>query len=156
MAGGYVTVFVSDLLFDFSDFLREKFDRRAALGTDHVVMTAAVVLVLVTRDAVVKSDFTGEAATCQELQRPIDGGETDTRISFLDQPMQFVDREMLTSFKEGPQDCAALFGLLEADTFEMLQENSFGFADVLPRDRWLIVDSFLQHFGRRGNQDNAR
>jgi hypothetical protein len=27
----------------------------------------------------------------------------------------------------------------------MLQENSFGFADVLLRDGRLIVDSFLQH-----------
>jgi hypothetical protein len=31
----------------------------------------------------------------------------------------------------------------------MLQENSFGFADILPRDGRLIVDSFLQHVGRR-------
>jgi hypothetical protein len=29
----------------------------------------------------------------------------------------------------------------------MLKENSFGFADVLPRDGRLIVDSLLQHIG---------
>jgi hypothetical protein len=33
----------------------------------------------------------------------------------------------------------------------MLQENSFGLADVLPRDGRLIVDSLLQHVGRRGH-----
>jgi hypothetical protein len=33
----------------------------------------------------------------------------------------------------------------------MLQENSFGLADALRRDGRLIVDSFLQHVGRRGH-----
>jgi hypothetical protein len=65
--------------------------------------------------------------------------------------MQFVDRKMLTSLKEGPQNRAALFGLLQADAFEMLKKNSFGLADVLPRDGRLIVDSILQHVGRRGH-----
>ena len=151
MAGGNVTVLTSDLPLDFSDFLREKFDRGAALCAYHVVMTAAVVLVLVTRDAVVKGDFAGQATTRQKLQRPVDGGETDARIGFLDQSVQFVGREMFTSFEEGPQNRAALFGLFESDAFEMLQENSFGLADALRRDGRLIVDSFLQHVGRRGH-----
>src|SRR6266851_8498572 len=86
VAGGDVTVFVSDLPLDRSDLLREKFDRSAALGTHHVVMTAAVVLVLVTRDAVVKGDFAGQSATSQKLQRPVDSGETNARIGFLDLP----------------------------------------------------------------------
>jgi hypothetical protein len=33
----------------------------------------------------------------------------------------------------------------------MAKENSFGFADALRRDGRLIVDSFLQHVGRRGH-----
>jgi len=151
VAGGDVAVFVSDLPFDRSDLLREKFDRSAALGAHHVVMTAAVVLVLVTRDAVVKSNFAGQSATCQKLQRPVDGGETDARIGFLDQSMQFVDREMFASLDERPQNCVTLFGLLQADAAEMLQENSFSLADILPRDGRLIVNPFLQHVGRRGN-----
>ncbi len=134
---------------DRSDLLREKFDRSAALGTYHVVMTAAVVLMLVTRDAVVKGNFAGQSATSQKLQRPVDSGESYARIGFFDQPMQFVDREMFASFKERPQNCVALFGLLQAHATEMLQENSFRLADVLPRDGRLIVDSFLQHVGRR-------
>jgi len=116
-----------------------------------VVMTAAIVLVFVTRDAVVKGDFAGQAATRQKLQRAVNGGETDARIGFLDQPVQFVDRKMLASFQEGPQNSVALSGLFEPDALEMLQENSFGRADVLPRDGRLIVDSFLQHVGRRGH-----
>ena len=84
VAGGDVTMFVSDLPLDHSDFLREEFDRGAALGTYHVVMTAAVVLVFITRDAVVKCNFTGQAATGQKLQRPVDGRETDARVGFLD------------------------------------------------------------------------
>lgn len=151
VAGGDVTVFVSDLPLDRSDLLREKFNRSAALRTHHVVMTAAVVLMLVTRDAVVKSDLAGQSATCQKLQRPVDGGETDARVGFLDQPMQFVNRKMFTSFEERPQNCVALFGLLQPDAAEMLQKNSFRFADVLPRDGRLIVDSFLEHVGRRGH-----
>ncbi len=151
VAGGKVTVLASNLLLDFSNFLGEKFDRSTALGTHHVVMTAAVVLVFITRDAVVKGDFAGQTAIRQQFQRPIDGGEADARIGFLDQPMQFVGRKMFASFQEGPQNCVALFGLLQADALEMLQENSLGFADVLPRDGRLIVDSFLQHVGRRGN-----
>ena len=112
-------------------------------------MTAAVVLVFVTRDAIVKGDFAGQSATSQKLQRPIDGGEADARVGFFDQAVQFVDREVFTSFKERPQNRVALFGLLQADATEMLKENSFGFADILPRDGRLIVDSFLQHVGRR-------
>ncbi len=45
VAGGNIAVLASDLLLQLSDLLREKFDGSAALGTNHVVMTAAVVLV---------------------------------------------------------------------------------------------------------------
>jgi hypothetical protein len=65
--------------------------------------------------------------------------------------VQFVDGEMLTGFKEGPQDGAALSGMFEADALEMAEENFLGFADVLARDGRLIVDSVLQHVGRRGH-----
>jgi hypothetical protein len=67
VAGGNVAVLAADILLDFSDFLREKLDRGAALRTNHVVMTAPVVLVFVTRNAVVKGDFAGQAATRQQL-----------------------------------------------------------------------------------------
>ena len=97
-----------------------------------------------------KSDFAGQPASRQQLQRPVDSGHADARVVFLDQPVQFVDRKMFPGFEEGSQDGVALFGLLQTDALEMLQEDSFRFADVLLRDVRLIVDSFLQHVGRRG------
>jgi hypothetical protein len=151
VAGGYVMMLASDLLLDFSDFLREKFDRSSALGAHHVVMTAAVVLVLITGDAVVEGDFAGESATGEEFQRAVDSGETDARIGFLDQTVQFVGGEMFAGFEESSQNRVALLGLFQADAFEMLPKNSLGFADALRRDGRLIVDSFLQHGGRRGH-----
>ena len=114
-------------------------------------MTAAVVLVFVAGDAVMKGDFAGQAATRQKFQRAVDGGEADARVGLPDQLVQFFGREMFASFQEGAQDGVALFGLLQADATKMLQENSSGFADVLARDGRPIVDSFLQHVGRRGN-----
>jgi hypothetical protein len=142
-------VLASDLLLDFSDFLGEKFDRCAALGADHMVMTAAIVLVLITRNAVVESDFAGQPATGEEFQRAVDGGEADAGIGFLDQAVQFVGGEMFAGFEESSQNGVALFGLFQADAFEMLAKNSFRFADAFRRDSRLIVDSFLQHDGRR-------
>jgi hypothetical protein len=150
VAGGYVMVLASDFLLDLSDFLQEKLYRSAALGADHVVVTTPVVLVLITRDAVVKSDFARQAASSKHFQRPVNGAETDARVGSFDQAMQFVDREMFPGFKEGPQNRIALFRLLQSHAAQMLQQNSFGFADVLRRDGRLIVDSFLQHFGRLG------
>lgn len=145
-------VLVSNLLLDFSDFFREKFHRSAALGAHHVVMTAAVVLMLIARDAVVKGDFAGQATTREKLQRAVHGGETDAGVGLFDQAVQFVGGKMFASFEERPQNGAALFGLFEANAFEMLQENSFGLADVLRRDGRVIVDSFLQHGVRRRNR----
>jgi hypothetical protein len=58
---------------------------------------------------------------------------------------------MFASFEDRPQNRVALFGLLQPHATEMLQENSFRLADVLPRDGRLIVNPFLQHVGRRGN-----
>ena len=149
VTGGNVAVLAADFLLDLSNLLREKFDRGAALGTNHVVMTAAIVLVFVARYAVMKSHFAGQSTTRQQLQRPIDSSEADARIGFFDQPMQFVDGEMFARFQESPKNRAALSSLLQADALKMLQENAFRFADVFPRDNFLIVDSFLQHVGRR-------
>ncbi len=75
-------VLASDLLLDFSYFLGEKFDRSAALGADHVVMAAAVVLVLITRNAVVKGDFASQSATGEELECAVDSGKANARDRF--------------------------------------------------------------------------
>ena len=59
---GQVAVFAADFLLQVIDFLRKEFYRTAAPGADHVVVAAAIVLVLVAGDAVVKGNFAGEAA----------------------------------------------------------------------------------------------
>src|ERR1700692_2407313 len=84
VAGGNVMVLVPDLLLDLSNLLREKFDRRAALRTHHVVMIAPVVLMFVTRDPVVEGDFASQSAPREQLKSSIDRRKPDTRISLLD------------------------------------------------------------------------
>jgi hypothetical protein len=66
-------VLASDFLFDFSNLLREKFNRSSALRAHHVVMAAPVVLVLIAGNAVVEGDLAGQAALRQQLQGAIDG-----------------------------------------------------------------------------------
>ena len=83
VASSQVMVLVPDLLLDVSHFGGEEFDRCATFGADHVVMAAAVVLVLEARNAVMEGDFAGEATTGQELQRAVDGGKSDARIFLL-------------------------------------------------------------------------
>ena len=97
-----------------ADVLGKEFDRTAAIGADHVVMAAAVVLVLVACDAVVESDFAGQAALRQQLQRAVNRGVADAGIFFLHQAVQFVGGEMVAGFEEGMQDGIALLSLLQA------------------------------------------
>jgi len=142
-----VVVFAADLLLDLFNLFREKLDGRAAVGANHVVMIAAVVLVFVAGNAVVEGDFAGQSASGEEFQSAIDSSEPDTRIGLLDQAMQLVDRQVLASFEKRSKDGVALLRLLQADATEVLQKNAFCLAHVLARDGRLIVDTFLQHAG---------
>ncbi len=74
---------VPDLLLQVVNFGREEFHRTAAFRAHHVVVAAAIVLVLVTGDAVVKSDFTSQTALGQQFEGAVDGGESDLGIFFL-------------------------------------------------------------------------
>lgn len=152
VAGGYVMVLVPNFVFDFPNFLREKFHRSSTFRAHHVVMTTPVVLVFVTRNAIVKGDFASQSAAREQLQSSIHSREPDARISSLNQPMQFVDGKMLAGFEESPKDGVALASLLQANAFQMLKKDAFGLADILPRDGQLIVDSLLQHGGRHGTK----
>lgn len=102
----------ADRLFDLPDLRGEELNGRAALGADHVVMAAAVVLVFVARDAIVEGDFAGQAASGEEFEGAVDGGEADAGIFLLDEAVQLVGGKMLASFEEGTQDRVALSGLL--------------------------------------------
>ena len=143
--GGEVVILAADFLFELADFLRKEFDGTATTGTNHVVMTAAVVLVLEARDAIVECDFAGQAALRQQFQGAVDGGVADAGIFFLYQAVEFVGGKMVAGFKEGTQNGVALGGLLEADALQMLVKDVLGFADHLAGDGGLIIDALLQH-----------
>jgi len=113
------------------------------------MVAATIVLMLIAGNAVVESDHACEAATGEKLQGAVNGCETDAIIFFLHETVKFVGGEMFTRLKKCPQDGVALFGLFEADAFEVLDENRLGLAHTLARDGGLIVDSFLQHTGGR-------
>lgn len=67
MPGSEIVILESDFLLEAAYFLGEKLNRVAALRANHVVMAAAVVLMLVARDAVVERDFAGQSAFSQQL-----------------------------------------------------------------------------------------
>ena len=142
-----VVVFVADLLLELPYFRREELDGTTAIGADHVVMTAPIVLMLVAGNAVVEGDFAGQAALRQQLQSAVDGGVADAGIFFLHHAMKFIGGKMVASFEEGVQNCVALRGLLQADVFEMAMKDLLGFADHLAGDGGLIIDALLQHGG---------
>jgi hypothetical protein len=154
VAGGQVVIALADFLLQLANFLGKKLNRTAALGADHVVVAAAVVLVLIARDAVVKGDFTGQAALGQQLERPINGGVADVRVFFLHQPMEFISGEMIPGLKKRAQDSIALPGLLQSDPLQMAVQNVLSLADHFPGNRRLVINAVLQH-GRRESWDSA-
>ena len=123
MPGRQVVVPAADFLFDVAHFRRKKLHRAAALGADHVVVAAAIVLVLVPRDAVVKGDLAGQAALGEQLQCAIHRGVADARVFFLHQPVELVRRKVVTGLKKGSQNRVPLRSLFQADIFEMAMQN---------------------------------
>jgi len=159
VAGGEVVISTADLLLELTDFLGKELDGTATAGADHVVMAAAVVLVLVAGDAIVEGDFTGQAALGEQLQGAIDSGVADAGILFLHEAVELVGGKMVAGFKKSAQNGVALGGLLEADALEMAVKDVLGFADHLAGDGGLIIDALLQHAGRtesgRTGQDDV-
>jgi hypothetical protein len=92
------------------------------------MVAAAVVLVLVTGDAVVERNLAGQATLREQLERPVNGGVADFRIFPLNQPVEFVGREMLSGFEEGTEYGVALGSLLQTNPLEMLVEDPLSLA----------------------------
>ena len=147
--GGDIVVFAADFLLELPDFLRKEFHGAAAVRANHVVMAATVVLVLVTRDAVVERDFAGQTALGQQLQGTIDGGVADAGVFFLHQAVEFVGRKVIAGFKKGAQDGITLGGLLQTNTFQVPVKNLLGLANHLAGKGGLIINALLQHSGTR-------
>ena len=108
-------------------------------------MAAAIVLVLVARDAIVEGDLAGQTAFGQQFQCPVDRRVSDAGVFLLNEPMKFVGGEMVAGFEEGTQDGVPLRGLLQADTLQMAMEDILGLANHLARNGGLIVDALLEH-----------
>jgi hypothetical protein len=143
--GGQVVVGEANLLLEFVDFGRKELYRTPTFGTDHVMVAAAVVLMFVASDSIVKSDFAGQAAIDEQFQSTVDGSESDARIFFSDQAMKLVEGKMLAGFEEGAQNSIALRRVFQANAFEMAVQNILRLANHLARDTRLIIDPLLQH-----------
>jgi len=145
VASSVKMVFAPDLLLKLADFRRKELDRGAALGAHHVMVAAAVELVLVARHAVGKRNGAGQAAFRQKLERAINGGEADLRVFLSDQAKQLVRGQMVAGLKKRAQNGVTLFCMLQTDAFQVLKENFLGLAHGFARGRGVIVDPSLQH-----------
>lgn len=111
-----------------------------------MVMAAAVVLMLVSSNAIVECDFAREPTLGEQLERAIDGRDADAGIAFAHELVKLLDGEVLVSFKKGEEDGVALLGPFQAYAFEMLLKPILRLAQPFLRDRDRIIDAFLQHF----------
>lgn len=110
--GSEVVILAANLLLEIPDLLRKEFDRTAAIGAHHVMMTASVVLMFVAGDSVMESNFAGQATLGQKFERTVDGGVPDTGVSFLYKAVEFVGRQMIASLQKSAQNGIPLSGLL--------------------------------------------
>jgi len=112
VSGGQVSVFTANLALDAFHLAGEEFNRAAALGANHVMVVAAVVLVLVAGDAVIESNFACQAAVGEKLERAVDGSEADTLVFFAHETKKLVRREVFAGVEESSQDGVALLRVL--------------------------------------------
>ena len=143
VASGLVMIFAPDLLFELVYLRREKFDGAAALGADHMMMAAPVVLVLVTGNAIMKGNFTCQSAFGQQLQRAINGGVADLGIALAHKLKELFGGEVLAGLKEGEQDGITLPGMLQSYFFQMFVEDLLRLPQRFAGDGRVIVNSSL-------------
>ena len=148
MPGREVVIFPANFLLQMTYLLREEFDRTAAIGAYHVVMTAPVVLVLVTSDSIMECHFARQATLCQQFERAVDSRIADAGVFLLYQTMEFVRRKMVTGFQKGAQNRIALRGLLQPHAFQVAVQNLLGLANHLAGESGLIINALLQHAGK--------
>src|SRR5689334_13875161 len=111
-----------------------------------MVMTAAVVLMFVSRYAVVKGDFARESTFSEQFESAIDSSDPDAGIALTHELVKLFDGQMLVGFEECEQNSIALLGPFQTDAFEMLLKTILRLAQPFLRDRDRIIDAFLQHF----------
>ena len=67
MPGGLIVMLSPDFLLQFVDLGRKEFYGTAAFRADHVMMTAAIMLVLKAGYTVVESNFAGKSTLCKQF-----------------------------------------------------------------------------------------
>src|SRR5258708_1215477 len=108
-------VFAPDLFFQLVYLRREKLYRRVTFRADHVVVIAAIELVLITRHAVGERNGAGQSAFRQQLERAVNGGEADLGIFFAHEAKKLVGGEVIARLKKSAQDGIALVSMLKPD-----------------------------------------
>ena len=149
MAGGVKVIFAANILFQLAHFRRKELHGNAAFSTYHVMVAAAVELVLITGHVIMKGHNAGQAAFRQQLERAIYGGESDLRVFFAGEAEELICRKVVAGLQKGAENGVALFGVLEADALQVLKENLLGLAHSFARGRSMIVNPALQrgHIG---------
>ena len=115
----------------FSTSRREELHRTPTVGAHHVVVAAAVVLVLVASDAVMKSDLAGKSTFREQLERAVDRRESDLRVFLFHQAVKLICRHVVPGLEERLQDSVALFGMLQADPLQVTMQDLLRFAHRL-------------------------
>src|SRR5690242_5409157 len=131
-------VFAADLLFQLVYLGREKLDGRVTLRADHVVMVAAIELVLIARHAVRKRNSAGQPAFRQQLERAVNRGEADLGVFLAHQAEKLVGGKMIARLKKSAQDGVALVGMLEPDALQVLIKDVLRFTHGFARRRRMI------------------
>src|SRR5258708_31881876 len=90
MTSSGVVMSAAYFLLQLIHFVREKLHRTATFRANHVVMAAAVLLVLVTGNAIVENDFAGLSSLCPPLGGAINGGVTQFCVFFFLQAVQIL------------------------------------------------------------------
>src|SRR2546430_17535292 len=100
MASREVVMFTSNFLLQAVHLRREEFHRTAAFRAYHVMMAPAIVLVLIARATVMKSELTCQSAFGQQFKCAIHSGKSELGIRFLYQSVRFTGGTMFPRLLE--------------------------------------------------------
>jgi hypothetical protein len=144
-------VLAADLLLQPANLGREELDGAAASGANHVVVAAAVVLVLEAGDTVMKGNLARQAAGSQQLEGTINRRDADVGVLLLYQTVQFVRGKVVPGLKKSAQDGVPLVRQLKAHSLKMAVKDIFGFSHRLTRDDGMVVDALCEHVSKKDN-----